>query len=422
MIGTSNVQSTSLMIPAPAETYAAVMSQRLASERLTLAKRWLDRLRDLLAVEPNDVFPSEQLLDHIPAIVDEIARFVAAPADEEIAANTAVIAKARELGLLRHAQRATAHQLLHEYEMLGEILESFMIEETERLGLQPSVVECFEVQRRLTRAGRVLMRTTVDTFIAEYTTTIQEQTERIRAFNRAASHELRSPISTLLFAGALLEKDFVRQDPRRLGKVAGTVRTSAERLSWLVENLQRIARMGDSIDVPSEQRVELTSLAEEVVRQLEEMAAARQVTIRVAPDLPALVADPARLELVLLNLLANAIKYSDPDKPDAFVEIVKARRTSDAVEPAPGGHTCTICVRDNGIGIAEADQPAIFDRFFRAHAHLDHELGVTGTGLGLAIVIDCVQAMSGSIRCESRPGDGTSFFITLPVSDPTPDA
>ena len=396
-----------------AEDYASVIGQRIAAERLSLSSRWLARLHELLTVTPNEVFPSEQLLDHVPQLVDEIARYLAAPETEEIAANAAVMDKARELGLLRHKQRASAHQLLHEYEILGEILEGFLVEETERLGLQPSVAEAFAVHRRLTRAVRVLMRTTVDTFVSEYTTTIQDQNERINSFNRAASHELRSPIGTLRFAGALLDNEAVRTDPNRLAKVGATVRACAERLSWLVENLQRLAQMRDVIDVPSQQRVELTQLAEEVARQLADMAAARKVDVRVAQDLPGLVADPARLELVLLNLVANAIKYSDPAKPQPFVEIVNARRAADEVEPT-GGPTCTICVRDNGLGIPDEDQPAIFDRFFRAHAHLDQELGVSGTGLGLAIVIDCVHAMGGSIRCESRAGDGTSFFVTLP--------
>jgi signal transduction histidine kinase len=380
-----------------------------------LSARWLARLRDLLTVTANEVFPSEQLLDHIPSLVHEIAGYVAAPADEAIAANTAVIEKARELGLLRHQQRASAHQLLHEYEILGEILETFLVEETERLGLQPSVAECFDVQRRLTRAVRVLMRTTIDTFISEYTTTIQDQTERIKAFNRAASHELRSPIGTLMFAAALLEQDVVREDPRRLAKVASTVRTSTDRLSWLVENLQRIARMSDVIDGPSQQRVDLRSLTDEVARQLEEMAAARAVAIRIAPDLPSLVADPARLELVLLNLMSNAIKYSDGEKPDPFVEVVLAPPAAgDLAGAASSSNTITIVVRDNGLGIPDGDQAAIFERFFRAHAHLDQQLGVTGTGLGLAIVVDCVQALGGTIRCESRAGAGTSFFIALP--------
>jgi signal transduction histidine kinase len=387
-----------------------MIAARVDAERLTLASRWLDRLRELLTVTANEVFPSEQLLDHIPSLVQEIAAYIAAPADEEIAANAAVMGKARELGQLRHRQRASAHQLLHEYEILGEILEAFLVDETMRLGLQPSAGECFDVQRRLTRSVRVLMRTTVDTFIGEYTATIQEQTDRITAFNRAASHELRSPIGTLLFAGALLEKDVVRSDQKRLSKVAATVRSSAERLSWIVENLQRIARVKEPVDGPSEQDVDLRTLGEEVARQLEEMAASRQVAIRIAADLPTLHADPARLELVLINLLANAIKYSDPGKPDAFVEV--------ALAPTEPGGPITIHVRDNGIGIPEADQPAVFDRFFRAHSHRDQELGVTGTGLGLAIVADCVEALGGAIRCESRAGEGTSFFVTLPRTSP----
>ena len=198
--------------------------------------------------------------------------------------------------------------------------------------------------------------------------------------------------------------------------MAATVKSCADRLTWLVENLQRIARMKDPIDVPSEQQVDLASLAHEVERQLHEMAQARQVVVRIAPDLPTLTADPARLELVLLNLIANAIKYSDPHKADPFVEISAARRAVDAVADDP--NSFTLCVRDNGLGIAEADQPAIFDRFFRAHAHRDQELGVTGSGLGLAIVIDCVQALGGAIRCESRSGEGTEFFITLPLTTP----
>ena len=396
-------------LAATAEDYTGVMSRRVAAERQTLAARWLLRLREVLVVSANDVFPSDQLLDHVPALVQEIAEYLTAPADNEIAANTAVMSKARELGQLRHAQHASVHQLLHEYEILGDILETFLIDETERLQLQPSLAECFQVQRRLTHAVRVLMRTTVDTFISEYTTTIQEQNERILAFNRAASHELRSPIGTLMFAGALLDSEVVRQDPQRLTKVAATVRSSAERLTWLVENLQRIARVGDAVDTPSEQRVDLGVLAGDVARQLAEMAAARRVSVRVAPHLPSIVADPARVELVLLNLASNGIKYSDASKSESFVEIAPAEDERDAADG-----TCTICVRDNGIGIPAADQSAIFDRFFRAHAHLDSQLGVTGTGLGLAIVGDCVQALGGSIRCESEPGRGTEFYITLP--------
>src|SRR5688572_17246773 len=211
------------------DDYAGVVSTRVSAERLALSTAWLTQLHALLPVTVNEVFPTDHLLDHIPTLIGEIAVYLRAPADGEIAANTAVIDKARELGKLRHDQRASVHQVLREYELLGEILETFVAEETERLGLQPTSGECFELQRRLTRSTRTLMRATVETFISEYTTTIQEQNERMQAFNRMASHELRSHLGTLVFAAALLNTDVVRSDPQGLAKVSTTIRSNTDR-------------------------------------------------------------------------------------------------------------------------------------------------------------------------------------------------
>jgi signal transduction histidine kinase len=392
---------------ASAGGYGDLVSKRVVAERLTLASRWLARLNELLTVKPNDVFPSDQLLDHIPVLISEIAGYLRAPEEEEIAANAAVIDKARELGRLRHQQRASVHQLLREYEILEEILEQFIVDETAALGLTPTSAESFEVLRRLTRSTRTLMRTTVETFISEYTTTIDDRNQRMKTFDRMASHELRSPIGTIMFAASVLDNDAVRGDAKRITRVAQTIRSNAERLSWLVANLERLAKLNEALDGPSEQHVELQTVAGEVARQLEEMACSRNVAIRLQPRLPSLFVDPARVELVLLNLVSNAIKYSDPAKPDAFVEIGSM---IDSANP----DACEINVRDNGLGIPEAHRDAVFDRFFRAHAHLDTEHGVSGTGLGLAIVADCVRALSGSIRCESTTGEGTTFYLTLP--------
>ena len=82
--------------------------------------------------------------------------------------------------------------------------------------------------------------------------------------------------------------------------------------------------------------------------------------------------------------------------------------------------TATVTVRDSGLGIAPSEVGSVFDRFFRAHAHRDDELGAGGTGLGLAIVNDCVQALRATIRCESRSGWGTTFFVTLPLTPRLP--
>lgn len=394
--------------------FADVVSERISAARFPLSEQWLKRLEELLTVGSNEVFPSAALLDHIPLLIDQIAGYLRAPSAEAIAANSEVIEKARELGVLRHSQKASVHQLLREYEILGELLETFVKTEVERLEFDPPAAECVEVLQRLAQAIRALMRTTIDTFISEYTTTIQRQSDRWNAFNSMVSHELRNPIGVLTIAADLLGDESLAADPERRAKVLGTVRTHARRLSWLLDNVDRLARLNGPIDVPSEQAVDLNRLAADVARQLEEMAAARRVTIKIDEALPSVVLDPARVELVLLNLTSNSIKYSDPAKPDSFVEITCDR-------PDASAQTCTLQIKDNGLGIAEADQRLIFDRFFRAHAHLDAKLGIAGTGLGLTIVAECVQALGGTIQCESTVGVGTTFTMTLPrVGRPQP--
>jgi two-component system OmpR family sensor kinase len=151
-------------------------------------------------------------------------------------------------------------------------------------------------------------------------------------------------------------------------------------------------------------------MTEDVIDQLREMADARGVEVRILAPLPAVTIDAARLELVLVNLISNAIKYSDPAKPQRLVEIA----------PAPGSRpeVCAISIRDNGIGIPETDLRSIFARFYRGRPERDQELGTTGLGLGLSIVADCVDAVKGDIRVQSTVGEGTTFFVELP-STPT---
>lgn len=390
-----------------ADSFSGIVSQRMTAEAVALSAQWFTRLKELLPVAANEVFPSEQILDHIPLLIADIGLYLQAPEDEEIAANAAVIEKARELGALRHSQQASVHQLLREYEILGEILESFVGVEAARLPLQPTAIECFEVLRRVTRATRTLMRTTIETFIAEYTSTIQERNERLKTFNRMASHELRTPLGTLLFAAAALDQPVLQGDAQRLARVAEAIRSNTQQLARLVENLQRIARLSESPDAPNVQEIDITAIADEVGRQLQDMAAARGVSIVVHEPLPTIVVDPARLELVLMNLVSNAIKYSDPQKATQAVQI--SSRASE------GGSAVEILVSDNGLGVPEGLQDTIFDRFTRAHAHLDETLGVSGTGLGLAIVAECVEAVGGRIVCESTVGEGTTFIVTLPL-------
>ncbi len=396
----------------PTDRFDYAIAGRLRASSKALAFRWLERLNALLTIDRDRIFPTDELLDHVPQLIEEIAAYVGAPEIEELAANTAVVAKARELGLLRYAQHASVHQLLREYHLLGSILETFVKEETIRLDLTSPPADVLAVAARISHALRVLQQTTIDTFIAEYTDRIAAQHGRLESFNRLVSHELRQPLGTLQFSLRTLRTP-VADDPAKRDRLLEVAWANVERLIDLTRRLEQIARLQhrDS-DNPARQEVDLTALTKEVARQLRDMAESRGVAIRVAEDLPVVVTDVARVELVLMNLVSNAIKYSDGAKAARFVEIFLSGATDDGR---------TICIRDNGIGVPSDDVPFIFESFFRASPEKDTQLGIKGSGLGLAIVAECVEAIGGRISVASVEGEGTAFDFWIPAEADPPN-
>ena len=394
-----------------AADFADMIAERLSAEHVSLSGRWLERLLGLLSVDAKDVFPTDRLLDHIPALIREVAGYVRVPESEAVSANTAIIAKAQELGALRHSQQASVHQLLTEYRLLGGILTTFVQDELTQLSVPPAADEAVEVMRRINEAIWILMQTTVDTFVAEYAGTIASHAARLESFDRMVSHELRQPLGTLMYALPLIRREVNGGDTARCEHFLGVMERNVLRLVQQMEQLEALSRLRTpQSDAPDVQRVEVSAVAWEVARQLREMADARAVEVRISDALPAIIVDMARLELILMNLVSNAIKYSDPEKPQRFVHI-------DAESTSDDGFAC-IVVRDNGLGIPESSQVTVFRRFMRAHANRDRELNVRGSGLGLAIAAECAEAVGGSIRVESTVGVGTSFFVSLPRTPP----
>lgn len=383
-----------------AESTAAALSTRLYAAQQMLASRWLERLNALLAVEKADIFPGDQLLDHIPDIIVEIAAFVKTPGGEAIAANTTIMAKASELGELRFAQRASVHQVLREYHLLGTILEDFITEQVELMGSQANGVDALRVCSRTSQAVRVLQQQTVDTFVAKYSETIDHQTTQLRGFSSLISHEIRQPLGVLKMIAHLLPAP----DPSsaHLVEKLGRNVTRLSEVAGKLERLASVTRAADR-DSPHIQEVDLGGLVQDINRQLQDMIETRGVEIVIEPDLPRLHIDAARAELALVNLIANAIKYSDPGKARRVVRIART----------PGSNR-SVVVEDNGIGIPADKVAAIFGAFVRAHAHRDEELGAQGLGLGLAIVRECMDAMNGTVTVSSEEHVGTAFTLTWP--------
>jgi len=355
-----------------------------------------------LPVGANEVFPSDSLLDHIPSLIVDLSEYLKAPQDEAIAANTLVVQKARELGTLRHQQRASLHQVLREYQLLGGILLRFVEDESIRLLLTPPPAECIAVVARLHHAVGVLLQETVETFVRLYTETITEQSERLRQFTRMATHEWRQPLAPIMNAVSLLRLPTLQPTQQ-----AQTVELLARNVTSLVavNKLERLARLDGETDNAILQTVSIRVVAHEAARQLREMADARGVELRIADDLPTAIVDVGRLELALVNLMSNAIKYCDPAKDTRFIEITSPGFNADG---------CALVLRDNGLGIPQQRIAKIFERFSPAHADRAEFESISGVGLGLAIVDDCVNALNGTITVESEEGVGTTFVLMLP--------
>jgi len=386
--------------------FGDLIGARMRSEYQTLAARWFERLLDLVPVDAREVFPTESLLDHVPALIVEISHYLRQPEGEAIASNTAILEKASELGALRHTQRASLHQVLREYHLLGGVLVTFVLDELHRTEVSASAAEAVQLVSRLHQAVDVLSQATVEAFVGLYTRTIADQSERLEQLTRMAAHEWRQPLGVLQFGVGILRRPGV--DPQVMDRTLASVERSVQHLVDLTRKLETMARVRSSGDNAVVQTVSVATIAQEAARQLREMADAREVTIVVADDMPTLTVDVGRLELAFVNLLSNAIKYSDPDKAERHVEV------SGAVS-ADG--SARIEVRDNGIGIPDSALTTIFERFTRAHANNADLMHVGGIGLGLSIVADCVRAMRGRIDVQSIEGGGSTFILTLPAAE-----
>ncbi len=392
------------------QDFPALIAERLRVEHAELAARWLSRLVALLPVDPNEVFPTDHLLDHIPELIVEIANYLEFPAREEIAANAQVIGKARELGFLRYTQQASVHQIVREYRLFEGVLSTFIKEELSAAQASPSPDEVVEVMARTHQAINVLQQSTLEAFIEQYTDRVATQRTQLEAFNRMVSHELRQPLGTLQFALRLLRAPEGSRSDQDRERLMALLDRNVLRSLELTNQLTRLSGLYATEHNLQVQRVALKTIAEEAARQLRDMADAKGVTTRVSPLLPETVVDVAAVELILVNLISNAIKYSDPGKSRRFVEINPV--------PAPSGHGCAIEVRDNGLGIPGEFSEAVFNANFRAHAAQDATLGNTGLGLGLTIVKDCLRTLRGTISVQSREGEGTVFTVWFPEGTP----
>jgi len=237
-------------------------------------------------------------------------------------------------------------------------------------------------------------------------TTDRKKLEQLKDdFIGFVSHELRSPLTVVIGAvnTALSEEERLSQEEKR--QLLQDAALEAESLSHLVGNLLELSRaQADRLQLYAEP-LHMDRIVQNVVERIRSQSSTHQFLIDVPKRLPKVHADQLRLERILYNLLENAMKYS-PQGSKIRVSITRKRGF------------LIVGVTDQGIGISEEDQMKLFEPFQRlGRESILSE--VKGVGLGLLVCLRLVEAHGGSIWVESNPGQGSSFFFTVPVSKKT---
>jgi len=244
--------------------------------------------------------------------------------------------------------------------------------------------------------------------------TLNEMMERLeksfsalRRFTADASHELKTPLAVLR---ADVERSMSGASTRAERMVAlEEALHETTRMADLVESLLTLARADEGRFDLHRERVELEPLAREVFETATILAEPAGLTVSMAePARVSVFGDRARLRQLFLNLTTNAIKYT-PRGGSVEISLIMYE------------HTAAFSVRDTGIGISASDLPHIFERFYRADRARSRGTERSGFGLGLAISQWIAEAHGGTISVRSRYGRGSTFTVTLPVSDEEPD-
>jgi len=222
-------------------------------------------------------------------------------------------------------------------------------------------------------------------------------------FVSLVTHELRLPMTAIKGYTDLILAELVGPLTDQQREFLTVVKRSLQRMNALISDLSDINRIDGGRMRFDLAPIELGELVVEVVDELRAEIKHREQTLLVelADDLPLIVADRSRLAQTLRYLISNANKYT-PEK--GIIELVATKTDPDV----------TVTVRDNGIGISEADQAQLFTQFFRSEA--DRVRQQVGWGLGLALVKRLVEAQGGAVHCRSQPGQGSAFSFTVPAA------
>ncbi len=260
-----------------------------------------------------------------------------------------------------------------------------------------------QYQRRVERKGRLLKikneRISRQNYEMEFLLTqLQETNENLQHFAKVAAHDIKSPIATIHSAIEFLQHKYQNQIEQEDKEMFDFLQTSSLTLSQMINTL--LSYSGNHQKVKVDQKVDLTLLIQKVLKKIKSTVNEKQAEINISPEVAIVKGNETLLMQLFQNLLQNALKFQNPNqKPIVRITF----------NQLPGNHIECV-VEDNGIGIAEKDLPHIFKIFRRANSSENYE----GSGIGLSTCKKIVESHGGKIRVESKLGQGTRFYVSLP--------
>ena len=227
--------------------------------------------------------------------------------------------------------------------------------------------------------------------------TEREQREKLRQeFSANVSHELKTPLTSITGFAELMKEGMVTGE--KVKEFAGDIYREARRLIDLVNDIIRLSRLDENSKLFESEQVDLYDLCDEIIANLQNVAERQNVTFSLSGEHVTISGVWQILNEMVYNLCDNAIKYN---RPGGTVDVSVHR----------DGGSVRLTVRDTGIGIPYADQPRVFERFYRVDKSHSKEVG--GTGLGLSIVKHGAQYHNARLELESEPGKGTSISVVF---------
>lgn len=237
---------------------------------------------------------------------------------------------------------------------------------------------------------------------AELYKKIQEVDEMKDEFISMASHELRTPITSIRGFAEMILDGSLGQVPDQIKSGLEKISGSANRLYNLVEDLLNVSRIEQNRLEFTMEPLKILPLVQSVVDELGVNANKKNITLdfKISPKLPEISADKDKVKQILINIIGNAIKYTEKGSVEIFGKEKNGR--------------LEIIVKDTGIGMSAENQKHLFEKFYRVRNEKTER--IVGTGLGLWITKQLTEAMKGTVSVESIQGTGTQVIISFPVN------